>query len=133
MMLLYQVATRLSLTTWCHIVELQDDNREVLGPTCNNSVERNILLARSQQAVDNLSTSWEQVVRTLPVDLLLEQHCCRSPARFLQLYSLCSQVKIHMRVIYSCSQVSQVILAYCEKSGSRTSKMHQSQGAISNY
>jgi hypothetical protein len=60
MLLIYQVATTLSLTTCWQVVELQDDNK---------SVELNNLVARSQQAVDNLSTSWE-----------LEQHCYKSAA-----------------------------------------------------
>jgi hypothetical protein len=33
----------------------------------------------------NLSTSWEQAVRTHPVDKLLEQHCYKSAAGLLQL------------------------------------------------
>jgi hypothetical protein len=32
-----------------------------------------------------LSTSWEQAVRTHPVDKLLEQHCYKSAAGLLQL------------------------------------------------
>ena len=55
-LLFYQVATRLS----------QDDIKPV---------EPNNLVANCQQAVDNLSTSWEQAVRTDPFDKLLEQHC----------------------------------------------------------
>jgi hypothetical protein len=70
MLLFYQVATSLSLTTCWQIVELQDDNN---------------LVASCQQAVDNLSTSWEQAVRTHPVDKLLEQHCYKSAAGLLQL------------------------------------------------
>jgi hypothetical protein len=66
MLVFYQVATRLSLTTCRQVVELQDDNK---------SVELNNLVASCQQAVDNLSTSWKQAVRTHPVDKLLEQHC----------------------------------------------------------
>ena len=73
------------------IVELQDDNKlleqlvKVVGTTCNQSVELNNLVASCQQAVDNLSTSWEQAVRTHPVDKLLEQHCYKSAAGLLQL------------------------------------------------
>jgi hypothetical protein len=54
---------------------LQDDNK---------SVELNNLVASSQKAVDNLSTSWEQAVRTHPVDKLLEQHCYKSDVGLLQ-------------------------------------------------
>jgi hypothetical protein len=39
------------------------------------SVELNNPVASRQQVVHNLSTSWEQAVRTHPVDKLLEQHC----------------------------------------------------------
>jgi hypothetical protein len=49
------------------------------------SVELNNLVAGCQQAVDNLSTSWEQAVRTHPVDKLLEQHCYKPAAGLLQL------------------------------------------------
>jgi hypothetical protein len=51
----------------------------------NKSVELKNLVASCQQAVDNLSTSWEQAVRTHPVDKLLEQHCYKSAAGLLQL------------------------------------------------
>jgi hypothetical protein len=81
MLLFHQVATRLSLTT-CG--QMQDDNKFV-GTTCNKSVELNNFVASCQQAVDNLSTSWEQAVRTHPVDKLLEQHCYKSSAGLLQL------------------------------------------------
>ena len=81
MLLFHQVATRLSLTT-CG--QMQDDNKFV-GTTCNKSVELNNFVASCQQAVDNLSTSWEQAVRTHPVDKLLEQHCYKSAAGLLQL------------------------------------------------
>jgi hypothetical protein len=43
------------------------------------------LVASCQQAVDNLSTSWEQAMRTHPVDKLLEQHRYKSAAGLLQL------------------------------------------------
>ena len=43
----------------------------VVGTTCNKFVELNNLVASCQQAVENLSTSWEQAVRTHPVDKLL--------------------------------------------------------------
>ena len=61
---------------------MQDDNKFV-GTTCNKSVELNNFVASCQQAVDNLSTSWEQAVRTHPVDKLLEQHC------YLSLLQVC--------------------------------------------
>jgi hypothetical protein len=57
----------------------------VVGTTCNKSVELNNLVASCQQAVDNLSTSWEQAVLTHPDDKLLEQHCYMSAAGLLQL------------------------------------------------
>ena len=53
--------------------------------TCNKSVELNNFVASCQQAVDNLSTSREQAVRTHPIDKLLEQHCYKSAAGLLQL------------------------------------------------
>ena len=40
----------------------------------------NNLVASCQQAVDNLSTNWEQAVRTHLVDKLLEQHCYNQSA-----------------------------------------------------
>jgi hypothetical protein len=43
--------------------------------TCNTFVELNNVVASCQQAVLNLSTSWEQAARTHPIDKLLEQHC----------------------------------------------------------
>jgi hypothetical protein len=49
------------------------------------SVELNNFVASYQQAVDKLSTSWEQAVRTHPVDKLTEQHCYKSAAGLLQL------------------------------------------------
>jgi hypothetical protein len=57
----------------------------VVGTTCNKSVELNNLVASCQQVIENLSTSWEQAVRTHPVDKLLEQHCYKSAAGWLQL------------------------------------------------
>ena len=79
MLLFYQVATSLSLTTCWQIVALQDDNKLLeLGTTCNKSVELNNLVASFQQAVDNLSTSWEQAMQTHPVvGTALLQVCCR--------------------------------------------------------
>jgi hypothetical protein len=61
MLLFYQVATRLSLTTCWQIAELQDDNK-LLEQLVTKSVELNNLVASCQQAVDNL-TSWEQAVQ----------------------------------------------------------------------
>jgi hypothetical protein len=46
----------------------------------NQSSERNMIVASCQQAVDIFSTSWEQVMRTQPVDKLLEQHCYNESA-----------------------------------------------------
>jgi hypothetical protein len=64
---------------------LQNDNK-VVGTTCNQSVELNNLVASYQQAVDNLSTSWEQAVGTFTVaKLCMEQHCYKSAAGLLQL------------------------------------------------
>jgi hypothetical protein len=89
MLLFYQVATRLSLTTCWEIVELQDDikllGQLVVGTTCNKSVELNNLVVTCQQAVENLSTSLEQAVRTHSVGKLLEQHYYKSAAGLLQL------------------------------------------------
>jgi hypothetical protein len=39
------------------VVELQDDNMQVVGTTCDKSVEVNNLVASGQQAADNLLTS----------------------------------------------------------------------------
>ena len=59
--------------------------RNVGTTSCNKSVElNNNLVASFQQGVDNLATSWEQAVRTHPVDKLLEQHCYKSAASLLQ-------------------------------------------------
>ena len=61
----------------------------VVGTTCNTSVQLNNLVASCEQVVDNLSTSWEQAVRTHVVDKLLEQHCYKSAAGLLQLVRFC--------------------------------------------
>jgi hypothetical protein len=92
MLLFHQVATRLSLTTCWQIVELQDDNKLLEQLVTSLFIELNNLVASCQQAVDNLSTSWEQTVRTHPVDKLLEQHCYKSAAGLLQLvrFYVCS-------------------------------------------
>jgi hypothetical protein len=59
--------------------ELQDDSK-LLEQVCNKCVELNNLVTSCQQAVDNLSTSWEQALRTHPVDKLLKQHCYKFAA-----------------------------------------------------
>ena len=59
------------------------------------SVELNNLVASCQQAINNLSTSWEQAVRTHPVDKLLKQHCYKSATGLLQLVD-------HRQYIYTC-------------------------------
>jgi hypothetical protein len=48
-------------------------------------MELNNLVASCQQDVDNLSTSWEQAVRTHQVDKLLEHYCYKFAAGLLQL------------------------------------------------
>ena len=55
----------------CHsqLVELQDDNKLELLVTNLLSLT---LVESCQQAVDNLSTSCEQAMRTYPVDKLFE-------------------------------------------------------------
>jgi hypothetical protein len=62
----------------------------------DKSVELNNLVASFHQAVDNLSTSWEQVMRTHPVDKLLKQHCCKSAAGLLQVvgFYVCVLLKV---------------------------------------
>jgi hypothetical protein len=79
MLLFYQVATRLSLTTCWQIVELQDDNKlleQLVTKVC-----------WAQQPCSTLSTSRWQLVNKLgtssantSVDKLLEQHCYKSAA-----------------------------------------------------
>jgi hypothetical protein len=55
-LLFYQVATRLSLTTYWQIVELQDDNKLLEQLVISLlSVELNNLVGSCQQAIDNLS------------------------------------------------------------------------------
>jgi hypothetical protein len=76
----------IKLLQGCHsqLVDLQGNNR-LLEQLVTS------LLTSFTQAVDNLSTSvnlstsWEQAVRTHPVDKLLEQHCYKSAAGLLQL------------------------------------------------
>jgi hypothetical protein len=82
-------------------------------PTCNNlcvftceAVQQLVasllssttlnLVASCQQGVDNLSTNWEQAVRTHPVDKLLEQHCYKSAAGLLQLVRFYVCIHVHM-------------------------------------
>jgi hypothetical protein len=77
----------------CHsqLVELQDDNKLELLVTNLLSLT---LVESCQQAVDNLSTSWEQAIRTYPVDKLLEQHCYKSVTGLLQLvrFYVCNSI-----------------------------------------
>jgi hypothetical protein len=74
--------------------------QQVFGTTCNKSVELNDLVpteVNCQQAVDNLSTSWEQAVRrTDPVDKLLEllQVCCMFVTTCAFSYVCSSYVKV---------------------------------------
>ena len=84
-----QVYCKVVTHNFCRqIVELQDDNKllEQLVTTLLSSTT--LIVVSCQQAVDNLSTSWEQAVRTHPVDKLLEQHCYKSAAGLLQLVRL---------------------------------------------
>ena len=69
-------ATRLSLTTYCQVVELQE----------NNKLLEQLVLTRlfNQQPCSKLPTSWEQAVPH-PVEKLLEQHFYKSAAGLLQL------------------------------------------------
>ena len=83
MLLFYQVATRLSFTSGWQIIELQD-GKQVAETTYNKYGELNNLVASCQQAFDNLSTYWEQAVRTHPDDQLLEQHGYKSAAGLLK-------------------------------------------------
>ena len=53
--------------------------RRVVGITCTKSVDLNNLVAKDK------STSWEQAMRTHPVDKLLGQHCFKSAADLLTL------------------------------------------------
>jgi hypothetical protein len=114
MLLFYQVVTRLSLTTCWKIVQLQNDDKllvqlvtslELCSLSLNyKSVELNNLVASCQQGVHNLSTSWEQAVRTHPDDKLLEQHCYKSAAGLLQLvrfYVCIPQIVSSMRLPFS--------------------------------
>jgi hypothetical protein len=50
--------------------------------SCWNNLKQ---VCSTQQPCSKLSTSWEQAVRTHPVDKLLEQHCYKSAAGLLQL------------------------------------------------
>ena len=99
MLLFYQVATRLSLVD--KLLNCRTIN--FFGTTCNKSVELNNLVASYQQAVDNLSTSCQQAVRTHPVDKLLEQHCYKSAAGLLQ--------RVHFYVcipVFSCNNTESI-------------------------
>jgi hypothetical protein len=74
-------------------VALQDDNKllEQLVTSLLSSIT--YLAARCQQAVDNLLRSWEQAVRTHPVDKLLEQHCYTSVC-----YTVANYISCHVAV-----------------------------------
>jgi hypothetical protein len=91
----YKVAIHnLSINCWISVW------LQVIGTTCNKSVEPNNLVTSCQQA------AWEQAVRThytsiLHDDKLLEQHCYRS----LQLFSLPKPTQI----IFSLWQLPQPI------------------------
>jgi hypothetical protein len=111
MLLFYQVATRLSLTTCWQIVELQDDDKlleqlvtSLLSSITLWQVVNGCKLSRSRwQLVEKLATS---LLRTRPVDKLLEQHCYKSAAGLLQLVKGChSQLVdklLNCRTITSC-------------------------------
>jgi hypothetical protein len=79
----YKVVTH-NLLTNCWIAR----RKQVVATTCNKTVEFNNLVASRQQAVDNLSTSWEQAVRTHRVGTALLQVCCRfvTTCAFLRVY-----------------------------------------------
>jgi hypothetical protein len=66
----------------------------------------NNLVARCQQAVDSLTTSWEQAVRTHPDDKLLEQHCYKSALyynlSFFRVYLLSSLLQACCDVAILC-------------------------------
>jgi hypothetical protein len=88
MLLCYQVAPRLSLTTCWQIVESQDDNK-LLEQLVNKSVELNNLLASCQQAVDNkLGTSSANTSCWQVVGTALLQFCYRfvTTCAFLRVY-----------------------------------------------
>ena len=74
---------------------MQDDNKLLEQLVTSLSSQQSC--SKFEQAVDNLSlklsASWEQAVRTHPVDKLLEQHCYKSAAGLLQL----------VRFLYVCS------------------------------
>jgi hypothetical protein len=65
-----------------------NENRLLKQFVTLKSVELNNLVAGYQQTIGNLSTSWEQAMRTHPVHKLLEQHCYKSAASLLQLGAL---------------------------------------------
>jgi hypothetical protein len=98
--LLYKLVTHNLLK----IVELQDDNKlleQLVTSQLNN------LVASCQQAIDNLSTSCEQLaVRTHPVYKLLEQHCYKSAAGLLQLVRFCMCSKRKHKIEQSITTVT---------------------------
>ena len=73
---------------------MQDDNRLLEQLVTRLFQELNNLVASCQQAVENLSTSWEQAGH--PVDKLLEQHCYKSAAGLLQLvrFYVCTRLNV---------------------------------------
>ena len=77
---------------------------------CNKSVEFNNLVSSCQQA------SWEQAVRTLPGDKLLEQHCYKFA--LVSGFYVCTYVKSHKllqvpNLLTSCRQDGQVACSHC--------------------
>jgi hypothetical protein len=88
---------------------LQDDNKLLEQLVTSLFVQLNNLVASCQQAVDNLSTSWEQAVRTHPVDKLLEQHCYKSAAGLLQLV----RFRVSTTRLLSSTDLLQVVPTTC--------------------
>jgi uncharacterized lipoprotein len=73
---------------------MQDDNRLLEQLVTRLFQELNNLVASCQQAVENLSTSWEQAEQA--VDKLLEQYCYKSAAGLLQLvrFYVCTRLNV---------------------------------------
>ena len=82
------------------VIELQDDNK-LLEQLVTCLLKLNNLVTSFQQAVDNLSTSWEQAMQTHLVDKLLEQHCYKSAAGLLQpvRFYVCRLGRKHMHML----------------------------------
>jgi hypothetical protein len=87
MLLFYQVATRLSLITCWRIVELQDDNK---------LLKQLVTGLLSSTTLYNLSTSWEQALRTHSVDKLSGQHCYKSAAE-CRVVTTCTFLRVYCR------------------------------------